>query len=85
MEPWRLKREFGRALSFMGGLDIQVLLPFGSPDEVRRGARELVGTYGPGGGYIFGPSHEILPDAPPANIIAMYDAAQECGRYPLPG
>ena len=50
MEPWRLKREFGRDLSFLGGVDIQDLLPNGTVDEVRAATRELIETLGPGGG-----------------------------------
>jgi len=84
MDPATLKREFGSELSLIGGLDIQELLPFGSPGEVRDGAKALIDVLGPGGGYIFGPSHQIQPDVPPQNIVAMYDAALEYGRYPLP-
>ncbi|MEX1171703.1 MAG: uroporphyrinogen decarboxylase family protein [Chloroflexota bacterium] len=83
MEPWRLKHDFGTALSFMGGLDTQELLPFGTSEEVRAGARALIDEYGAGGGFIFAPSHEILPDAPPENIAAMYGEALAYGRYPL--
>jgi uroporphyrinogen decarboxylase len=81
MEPARVKREFGADLSFLGGLDIQELLPFGTPAEIRDGVRELLEAYAPGGGYVFAPAHEILPEVNPANIVAMYDAAREFGRY----
>jgi len=83
MEPWRLKKEFGKDLTFFGGFDTQDLLPRGSPAEVREGARELIDTYGPGGGFIFCPSHQIQADVPPENVVAMYDAAYEYGWYPL--
>jgi len=84
MEPWRIKKEFGDALSFLGGLDIQQLLPFGTPEEIRTGVRDLIDVYGPGGGYIFAPSLEILPEVKPENIVAMFGAALELGSYPLP-
>jgi uroporphyrinogen decarboxylase len=82
MEPPSVKRDFGSELSFMGGLDIQELLPFGSPAQIRDGVRELLEAYAPGGGYIFAPGHEILAEVNPASIVAMYDAALEYGRYP---
>lgn len=82
MEPGRVKREFGADLSFLGGLDIQELLPFGTLDEIRDGVRQLLEAYAPGGGYVFAPAHEILPEVGPANIVAMFDAALEFGRYP---
>jgi uroporphyrinogen decarboxylase len=30
-----------------------------------------------GGGFVFNTVHNILPDVPPHNIIAMYDAVKE--------
>ena len=83
MEPERLKKEFGKDLCFMGGLDIQQLLPLGRPEEIREGAKKLIAQYGEGGGFIFAPSHNIEPDSSPKNICAMFDAAQEFGRYPV--
>jgi uroporphyrinogen decarboxylase len=83
MEPWRLKKEFGKDLTFMGGFDIQELLPRGSIEDIRRGAKELIETYAPGGGYIFATSHNIEPDTPVENVIAMFDAVLEYGRYPI--
>lgn len=85
MEPRRLKREFGKDLTFFGGIDIQRLLPRGTPEEVRKGVKKVIEIYAPGGGYVLGPSHNIEPDTPPENIIAMYEAAQEYGKYPIGG
>ncbi len=83
MEPWRLKRDFGDIMTFLGGIDIQRLLPRGTVDEVRKGVRETIRAYAPGGGYILGASHNIEPDTPPQNIVAMYEAAQDYGKYPI--
>jgi uroporphyrinogen decarboxylase len=83
MEPWRLKRDFGADISFCGGFDIQELLPFGTPDQIRDGARALVDALAPGGGFIFSPAHQVLPEVRPENIVAMYDAAIEFGHYPI--
>ena len=83
MEPWRLKKEFGRDLTFCGGIDIQELLPHKTAEQVKRGVKETIQIYTPGGGYILGPSHNIEPDTPPENIVAMYEAAQEYGTYPI--
>jgi len=75
MEPERLKKEFGDVLTFWGGLDIQKLLAFGTPTEVEEGVKKLMETFGPGGGYVFAPSHNIQPTAPVENMKAMFDAA----------
>ena len=81
MEPAGIKRDFGRDLSFIGGFDIQELLPFGTEQQVRDGARRLIEDMADGGGFIFAPAHQILPEVPPANIIAMYEAALEAAAY----
>ncbi len=83
MEPWRLKKGYGDKLTFYGGLDVQRLLPFGTVDEVRQGVKDLLKTLGPRGGFLFATSHNIEPDTPVENIIALFDAAYEFGRYPL--
>ena len=83
MEPWRLKKEFGKDLTFCGGIDTQELLCRGNPDEVKKGVREVIRAYAPGGGYIVGPAHSLEPDVSPENIVALYDAAYEYGRYPI--
>ncbi len=84
MEPWRLKEEFGSKLVFFGGVDIQQLLPLGTPEQIREGVRILIHDYAQGGGFILGPTHNIEPDTSPENIVAMYDAAYEYGKYPIP-
>ena len=38
---------------------------------------------GSGGGYILAPTHYLLPDVPPQNVIELRDAVMECGGYPL--
>ena len=83
MEPERLKRDFGDRICFLGGIDIQRLLPFGTPAQVREGVRKVINILAPGGGYILAPSHNIEPETPPENIVAMYEAAKEFGAYPI--
>jgi len=79
----KLKREFGGALAFWGAIDTHHVLPQGTVAEVREEVRRRILDLGPGGGYVVGPVHNIQPDVPPANVVAMYDAAHELGRYPL--
>jgi uroporphyrinogen decarboxylase len=79
----RLKAEFGDKLTFWGAIDTHQALPYGSPETVREEVRRRIGDLGPGGGYVVCPVHNIQPEVPPENIVAMYDAAYELGRYPL--
>jgi len=74
MEPERLKREFGRDISFWGGgADTQHILPEGTPDQVRADVRKNTEIFMKGGGFVFNQVHNILAGVPPENIIAMYD------------
>jgi uroporphyrinogen decarboxylase len=72
MSPERLHREFGDQLCFHGGIDMQRLLPKGSPQEVAETVRRYCEALGSQGGYILGPAHLFQPDVPPENILAMY-------------
>jgi uroporphyrinogen decarboxylase len=83
MEPWRLKREFGREMAFLGGFDVQKLLPLGTVDEIRKGARLLIDEYAKDGGFIFGASQIVQCNIPPENVAAMFDSAYEYGKYPV--
>lgn len=76
MDPLDLKREFGRHITFMGGVDTQDLLPHGTAAEVRRATARLIeGMTADGGGYILAASHTIPPETPDENIFAMYEVA----------
>ena len=82
MEPATLKRDFGRDLVFWGGgVDTQGILPTGTPQEVKDDVRRNIEALAPGGGYVFNTIHNIQPDVPPENIIAMWEALQEYGAY----
>ena len=78
-----LKRRFGDNLVFCGGIDTHHVLPNGSPDEVRAEVRRVIGTLGAGGGYMLGAVHTVMGDVPPENVLAMVDAVEEFGHYPL--
>ncbi|MGB9299813.1 MAG: uroporphyrinogen decarboxylase family protein [Anaerolineae bacterium] len=78
----RLKREFGKDLIFWGGgVDTQSILPRGTPAEVRDEVKRRIGDLAPGGGFVFAAVHNIQPDVPTENIMAMWEAWQEYGSY----
>ena len=79
----RLKREFGKRLSFCGAIDTRWVLPSGTPDDVRREVRQRIRDLAPGGGYVAASVHCIQPDVPPENIVAMCQEVATAGRYPL--
>jgi uroporphyrinogen decarboxylase len=79
----KMKQEFGDKLTFWGAIDTRRVLPLGTPEEVREEVRRRILDLGPGGGYVVCSVHNIQPEVPPENVVAMYEAAYELGRYPL--
>lgn len=78
-DPRRLKNDYGRHITFYGGISTQDTLPSGTPEQVRREVRERVAVLGEGGGYVVGADHGIMPDVPMENVLAMYDEARHPG------
>ena len=83
MDTAVLKELYHGRLCFHGAIDVQQMLPFSSQEEVRYDVAKRIYDLGRGGGYILAPCHNIGSDVPPENIEAMYEAAHECGRYPI--
>jgi uroporphyrinogen decarboxylase len=78
MEPERLKKEFGRDVTFWGGgADTRFVLNQGTPAQVKEHVKHLLRVFAPGGGFVFNTVHNILPDVPPQNIVAMFEAIGE--------
>jgi len=76
MDVYETKAEYQGRLAFYGGISVQRLLPFGTPDEVRVETTKLARTLGRGGGYIASPSHAIPSDVPAENIAAMIEVLE---------
>jgi uroporphyrinogen decarboxylase len=82
MEAERLKSEYGRRLSFWSAIDTMHILNHGTPEDVRPEVMHTFAELAPGGGYILSPVHNVQPDVPVDNLLAMIDAALEYGRFP---
>ena len=75
-----LKAHFGARLCFHGAVDNQHTLPFGRPEDVRAEVRRLIAALADDRtGLIIGPCHNLQPNTPIENIIAMYEAVDEYG------
>ena len=76
MNPWKLKKDFGKSVSFCGGIDAQHFLVNEKPKYVKKNVLEIKKIFPTG--LIISPSHEvILPDIPPENIEALFRAVKE--------
>ena len=81
MEPEGLKRDFGSEICFWGGgCDTKTVLNGATPAEVKEHVRRRLEVLAPGGGFVFNTVHNILPEVPPQNIVAMMEAVAEFGR-----
>jgi uroporphyrinogen decarboxylase len=78
-----IKKEFGKYLCFHGGIDIQQILPRGRIKDIEEHVKAVIDAMAVGGGYILAPTHNIQPDTPSENVIAMYEYAKEHGQYPI--
>ena len=85
MDPAMLKSEYGHQLSFCGGVDQRHVLPNGTPEDVEAEVRRRILEMGQGGGYILAPTHDIQADTSVENVLALFDAADRWGVYPLAG
>lgn len=75
-----LRKKFGNALCFQGGISVQKTMPYGTPEGVRREVKYIADLVKPDGGYIFCTSHNIQADTSLENITALMDAYLEYGR-----
>ena len=77
MNPYELKKQFGRDITFWGGLGSQQTIPFGTPQEIRQEVIRLCGEMATGGGYILGPAKGLQPETPTENAAAVVEAFLE--------
>ena len=76
MDVYRLKREYGKDITFCGGVRTQDLLPYGAPAKVRAEVRKLKEIMGAGGGYILEPGITLQADVPLENLLALVEEAR---------
>lgn len=78
MDPQVLKREFGKDITFWGGgCNTRTILNHGAPKEVYEYTRRMIDIFNQDGGFVFNQEHNIMPDVPAENIIAMYQAVAD--------
>ena len=70
-----IKERYGDQIAFHGGIDIQHLLPHGTPQEIENTVKKTVDILARNGGYILSSAHYIQADTPIENIVALYETA----------
>jgi len=77
MDPYELKQAFRGQIVLHGAVDVQGWLQAATPAEVETEMNRLMDVVGLGGGFILAPCHNIQPDTPTENVLAMYRAVAE--------
>ena len=77
MNPVELNKKYGGQIVFWGAMDTQKVLPHGSVQDVKRMVEERIEQLGEGGGYVLCAVHNIQPDVPTDNVVAMFEHARE--------
>ncbi len=81
MDIFALKRNYGGRLAFHGGIGVQTVMPFGTPQEVRDTVRRTIeGMSANGGGYLCSTAHMIRPEVPWENVMAFVETVKEFGH-----
>ncbi|MHB1376639.1 MAG: uroporphyrinogen decarboxylase family protein [Candidatus Humimicrobiaceae bacterium] len=73
MEIERFHKRFGKNVCINGAIDVQKLLIDKKPKDIREEVKKIMELWGQDGGAIIGPSHEILPETPIENVLAIYE------------
>ncbi len=75
MDIQKIIRVYKGRLSFWGGLSTQKILPYGSPEDVRKESQRLI-ELGCDGNFIFAPAHNIQGDVSLENMLAAIETVQ---------
>ncbi len=77
-----VKAQFGAQVSFLGGIDISHAM-LATQQDVRDEVKRRIHQLGDQGGYILAPANHLQADVPPENVVTLYQAAAEYGKYPI--
>jgi len=75
MNPFEIKKKFGRNLVIDGAIGTQSVFPFGSPADVEKAVLEAIELLDDSGGFILSPSHVIEPEVPMDNVCTFINTA----------
>ena len=73
----QVKAAMGHRVALLGNLHQSELAVHGTPEEVRRGAQEILDKAAPGGGTILSVSGALYPGTPVSTLEAMTAVARE--------
>lgn len=77
MDIAQIKKRYGDRLCLWGNIDLNYVMSFASPEEVRQVVRDTIRVAAPGSGYILSTCNVMVSCIPPENVLAMMEAGEE--------
>jgi uroporphyrinogen decarboxylase len=77
-----VKEQFGKQVTFLGGIDISHAMP-GMRDDVITETKRRISQLASGGGYILAPSNHLQADVSAENVVTLFETARQFGKYPI--
>ena len=77
-----VKEQFGKQVSFLGGIDISHAMP-GTREDVIAEAKRRISQLASGGGYILAPSNHLQADVSAENVVTLFETARQFGKHPI--
>jgi uroporphyrinogen decarboxylase len=77
-----IKEQFGKQISFLGGIDISHAMP-GTREDAIAETKLRISQLAKGGGYILAPSNHLQADVPAENVVTLFETARKFGKYPI--
>lgn len=76
MDFEEIHRKYGDKISFHGTIGTQTVMPFGTPEEVKKAVWRNLDIAGEKGGLMVTPTHMLEPEVPLENILAYVEACR---------
>ena len=78
-----IKEQFGRQVTFLGGIDISRAMP-GTREDVIAETKLRISQLASGSGYLLAPSNHLQADVSAENVVTLFETARQFGKYPIP-
>ena len=72
MDVYEIRRRYPE-LILVGGMDVTHLLPYGTPEQIRKETRRMISEAGDSGRLLIGSSTELENNVPLTNYLAFHD------------
>ena len=81
MDIKAIKNQFGRDLTFRGGIGTQGAAVHGTPEDARHAVLDAARILSLDGGYLLEPCKPLPPETPVENALAFIEAMEKARRY----